>query len=278
MASRKVLYFIGLSLIMNALNAQVDESDTKTTPRIPVIHLGDRLKNETFYTGVDGRFVVSFANDSIVQARFFTVDQFQRYQEIHYHTNGDTIFLHNSSRVRVPYSVCSPEDAKIVAPENGIPVVVKFFAAKQLDAKKCVQERVLLDENVYYMDSISQQLYIPYKKIDCLYSNILAISYKNYYARLYKDIDTSYGGIDSKDYLKIDMSGRFLLWQEALFNEFPLVIKGDSIFPVDDEKNYQCWIDNGFFFPVMIKSHDKPWEAGEIPNNRIGLEGIKFEF
>ena len=64
----------------------------------------------------------------------------------------------------------------------------------------------------------------------------------------------------------------------ALFNEFPLLMKGDSIYPIDNEKNYQCWIDNGFFFPIMTKGHDDPGEARDIPYKRIGLEGIKFEF
>ena len=74
------------------------------------------------------------------------------------------------------------------------------------------------------------------------------------------------------------MSNLYFSCQYALFNEFPLVVKGDSIIPVDNEKNYQCWIDNGFFFPIMKKSYDKPWEAKDLPYQRIGLEGIKFEF
>ena len=41
--------------------------------------------------------------------------------------------------------------------------------------------------------------------------------------------------------------------------------KPPSNFPVDNEKNYQCWIDNGFFFPIMTKGHDDPGEARDIP-------------
>lgn len=278
MVFRKILCSFVLFVCVNILNAQENDSAIRTTRCFPVFHFDDSLINKNYYTGVDGRFVFSFANDSIVQARFFKVDRFRRYQKIHYHTNGDTVFLHNYSQTRIPYSLCTSEDAKIITPGKGIPVVVKFFYPKQLDAKKWVQERKLFDEIVYYMDSISQQLYIPYNSFACLYSNIIVISCRNYYARLYKDIDTSFEGMNSKDYLKIDFSGRNKLCQEALFNEFPLVIKGDSIFPVDNEKNYQCWIDNGFFFPIMVKGRDKPWKAEEIPNNRIGLEGIKFEF
>jgi len=274
MISKKILLYFGFFLIMNTMNAQKDESEKDTIPRFPVFHFGDQLENKTFYTGIDGRFVLSFANDSIVQARFFAVDRFQRYQKIRYYAKGDTIILHNTSQVRFPYSLYKFKDTDNIEPTTGIPVIVKFFYPKQGVWKKEIQDQLLLHEGIYYMDSSSRQLYIPYD--DCQYSNIIIVNHGNYYARVCKDIDTSI--YPSYNYLKIDLSNRYLLWQEALFNKFPLVIKGDSIFPIDKEKNYQCWIDNGFFFPTMVKRHDKPWEAKDIPSNRIGLEGTKFEY
>lgn len=277
MVYKKILFYLGLFVLVNVLNAQENDSTTKTTRRFPVLQLDEPLQNENYYTGIDGRFVLSFANDSIVQARFFKFDRIRRYQKIHYRTNGDTVFLHNYSQTRIPYSRCSSEDVKIITPGKGIPVVVKFFYSIQPDTIKRVRERKLLDEIVYYMDSISQQLYIPYNSVACLYSNIIVLSCENYYARLYKEIDTSYEGMISNDYLKIDFSNRGYMSLEALFNEFPLVMKGDSIFPVDSEKNHQCWIDNGFFFPIMVKGRGEPWKAEDIFYNTTGLEGIKYE-
>ncbi len=264
---------IVLLVLLNTMNAQEDESVANMNHRFPVLHFGDRLENDTFYTGIDGRFVMSFANDSIVQARFFQVDCFQRYQKIHYHASGDTIFLSNCSQVRIPHSLCRAKDVENV-PQTGVPVVVKFFYPKQGVWRKEVQEHLLLHEGIYYMDSVSLLLYIPYE--DCQYSNFIIVEHGSYYVRLCKEIDTFY--YSSYDYIKIDMGNRYSMCHYAMFNEFPLVIRGDSIFPVDNEKNYQCWIDNGFFFPIMAKCHDKPWEAKDIPYSKIGLEGIKFEF
>lgn len=274
MPSEKTLFFIVLFVIANALNAQESGPATDTIFRFPVLYFGDQLENKTYYTGIDGRFVLSFANDSVVQARFFSVDRFQRYQKIHYHTNGDTVFLHNTDQVRFTYSLCKSKDVKKIYSKKSIPVIVKFFCPKQFVMKKGVQEQYLMHEGIYYMDPDSLQLYIPYD--DCQYANIIIVNHIDYYARLCKDMDTSV--YPSYDYLKIDLTNRYSLCQKALFNEFPLMIKGDSIFPVDNEKNYQCWIDNGFFFPIMIKGHDKPWEARDIPYRRVGLEGTKFEY
>ena len=274
MVTKKFIFCIGLLVILNTLCAQEEKTVTNETPR--VIHFGDRLENDTFYTGIDGSFLISFANDSIIQARFFSEDMYDRYQKIRYRRSGDTIFLHNSSQPRLPYSLCKQEQIQDIEEKAGVPVMVRFFYPKQSMGRGSVQEHLLLHEGIYYMDSISLQIFIPYKEVYCRYSDIIVVSHKNYFVRLCKDIDSSY--YPRYDYLKIDMSNRYSSCHYAMFNEFPLLVKGDSIFPLDNEKNYQCWIDNGFFFPIMIKGHDKPWEAKDIPYWSVGMEGVKFEF
>lgn len=274
MEIKKKFFYFCLFVFLNTLNAQEDFSVTNATSR--VIHMGDQLQNDTFYVGVDGRFVMSFANDSIIQARFFSEDMLNRYQIIRYRRSGDTIFLHNSSQTRVPYSLCNLEQIQDIDGAEDIPVIVSFFYPKQSKGRGGVQEHLLLHEGIYYMDSISLQILIPYKKVYCQYSDIIVVSHGNYFVRFCKDIDSSY--YPSYDYLKIDLSNRYSSCLYALFNEFPLLVKGDSIYPVDNEKNYQCWIDNGFFFPIMTKGHDKPCEAKDIPYWRAGIEGVKFEF
>ncbi len=274
MMTKKILFYIILVIIMNTLNAQ--GGITVRNANTPVIRLGDQLQNDTFYVGVDGRFVLSFANDSIVQARFFGVDMFDRYQKIPYRRCGDTIFLHNSSQTRLPYSFCTQKPVQGMDGCGGNPVIVKFFYPKLSMARGDVREHRFHYEGIYYMDTISFQLYIPYEEVHCQYSDIIVVSVGNHHARLRKDIDISY--YSPYKYFKIDMSNFFPSCEYALFNEFPLVVKGDSIFPVDNEKNYQCWIDNGFFFPVMVKGHGKPKKAKDIPYWRAGLEGVKFEF
>lgn len=274
MVIRKNIFYISFFLILSTLEAQEDSSVTNRSSR--VIRFGDQLQNDTFYVGDDGRFVLSFANDSIIQARFFNVDRFDRYQNIHYRRNEDTIFLHNSSQPRVTYSLCKLNDVQNLDNKATIPVIIRFFYPEQPNRKGVAQKHLLMHEGIYYMDSISLQIYIPYKEVYCSYSDIIVVSHHNYHTRLYKEIDTSYYPI--YDYLEIDLSNRYSSCLYALFNDFPLLMAGDSIYPIDNEKNYQCWIDNGFFFPIMIKKHDEPWEAKDIPYRNIGIEGVKFEF
>lgn len=275
---RKLFPLLGVLLIYSSMaSAQKDVTDADTT--FPVFFLGEQLINDTFYTGINGHFVLSFANDSIIQAHFLSIDRYQRYQKIPYRRKGDTIFLHNSTQARLPYSICSSTEAKQPRPQEGIPVVVRFFSPLHPDKKMAIQEHRLNHEGVFYMDSTTRQIYIPYGKEYCLYSDIITVCDEGqYHVRLYKDLDVSYTGGQSEYYLKIDLSKLNSVWRDALFNEFPLLIKGDSIFPLDNEKNYQCWIDNGFFFPIMAKGHNKPWEAKDIPYWRVGLEGTKFEY
>lgn len=56
-------------------------------------------------------------------------------------------------------------------------------------------------------------------------------------------------------------------------NNFPLLMKGNKLIPIDKEKNEQCWIDNGFYFPTMKKSH-KTKSFDTIPRWSIGLNGV----
>ena len=64
METKKIFFCIGLLVILNTLNAQEYNSVTNATPRVIQF---DQLQNDTFYVGVDGRFVLSFADESIIQ-------------------------------------------------------------------------------------------------------------------------------------------------------------------------------------------------------------------
>lgn len=273
MVTKKPFLWICLFAFLNTLNAQ--ESDSVINPNRRNLLFGDQLINDTFYVGVDGRFVMSFANDSIIQVRFFCVDKHDRYQKIRYRRSGDTIFLHNSSQPRMPYSLCKLEHTPDLEGLSGEPVIVSFYSPMKSKEKGIVQEHRLDYVGIYYMDTVSLQILIP-AHIYCRYSDIIVVHHRAIFSRLCKVIDTSY--YPSYNYLRIDMSNMYPLCYHALFNEFPLVIKGDSIFPVDNEKNHQCWIDNGFFFPIMVKGQGKPWEAKDIVWWRAGLEGTKFEY
>ncbi|MBR4511390.1 MAG: hypothetical protein IKO59_01170 [Bacteroidales bacterium] len=40
---------------------------------------------------------------------------------------------------------------------------------------------------------------------------------------------------------------------DLIFDEFPLLIKGNKLIPINYNKRIQCWKENGFVFPIMKK-------------------------
>ena len=276
MKGRPIIFWIVLLWSVPTLNAQ--ETDSVTKPNYPIFDFNeDHLQNETFYTSRDGRFVFSFANDSVVQTRFYVPEYFfERYRKIPYHRVGDTVILHNSSLPRVTYTACNlTKEEKGRMKTRRWPVVVKYYG-KYGEEKNKIQEREFLCERFHYLDSTTKQVIIPAdENAEFRYSDIIVMNYLGAYVRLHKEHDTT-GVYVGKD-IRIDVNSTWFE-KEALFNDFPLVIKGDEIYPVDDEKNYQCWIDNGFLFPVLTKAKIRTSEAEFIHFGRIGIMGMKQEF
>lgn len=60
-------------------------------------------------------------------------------------------------------------------------------------------------------------------------------------------------------------------------DRFPLLIKGNKLIPIDKEKNEQCWIDNGFYFPTMKRSN-KTKSFDVTPRWSLGLNGLPSGF
>jgi hypothetical protein len=277
----KINFFVSLlllSVIEMSSNAQIRDTLDEififdTAPRI--IQIGDRLVNPTIYAGVDGRFMISFASDSIIQAKFYSQDGLNRYQDIPYYRKGDTIILSNHKGPRVPWSICSSDD---VSSKEDIPTLAKFFSSWRKPSCRPVHDRYFECEEIYYIDTARKLLFIPYDR--CYDKEIIVLSRSGCYVRLQKKDDGSLLSSKKDSFLRIDMSTFYHSWgYEALFDDFPLVIKNDTIFPLaDSSKSYQCWIDNGFFFPMMVKSNKSPSEIGTISELHIGLMGTKFEF
>lgn len=88
--------------------------------------------------------------------------------------------------------------------------------------------------------------------------------------------------------------GEFILryiWNDGCcLDNFPLLVKGNKLIPIDKEKNEQCWIENGFYFPTMKKSSKKKffdvivkWSLGlrDLPNpypeNTFGKISISID-
>jgi hypothetical protein len=62
-------------------------------------------------------------------------------------------------------------------------------------------------------------------------------------------------------------------WNFIFLDDFPLLIKGNKLIPIDKKKNEECFINNGFYFPIIKKSK-KEKNFKTIPAWTIGLQGL----
>lgn len=60
------------------------------------------------------------------------------------------------------------------------------------------------------------------------------------------------------------------------FDNFPLKIKNNKLIPLDEEKNFKCWVDNGFYFPTMKKekTSKKTIKTKRILLSDRGIQGL----
>jgi hypothetical protein len=98
---------------------------------------------------------------------------------------------------------------------------------------------------------------------------------RGHYILVYKDIFTYY-----RVKCSFDKERNFVVLEEnpdytneIIFNEFPLLVKGNKLIPIDKEKQMQCWLDNGFFFPKM-KMSKKTKKYKIINGHYIGLRNL----
>jgi hypothetical protein len=86
------------------------------------------------------------------------------------------------------------------------------------------------------------------------------------------------------DHFTIEISG-FYETQFVYFDNFKLLKKGNKLIPIDTKQNTDCFINNGFYFPIMKKSNEfKPykcivyWTKGlqGLPNIMLGTAGKPF--
>ena len=60
------------------------------------------------------------------------------------------------------------------------------------------------------------------------------------------------------------------------FHEFPLLIKGKKLVPCGNKEQLEeCWINNGFYFPIMRQRRKKS-EIKTISLWSIGLQGLPY--
>lgn len=137
-------------------------------------------------------------------------------------------------------------------------------------------------EDVLLMDTHSHRILIPTE----LSANDYIIVVKNgAYARTFVPREEC---PHKNECLLLDLSGMLIninasLHGQCRFDNFPVRITNDSIVPLDEKKNFECWIENGFRFPAMHRkaTQERPFfQINDIPSihllhwTSIGYAGL----
>lgn len=232
---------------------------------------------QTYYYGQDSIGCLEIKNDSVLFAYF--IDCWRpvtgSYEEVFYHRKGDTIFLstHNKPRARIDTAM-HINTAEKDKNEQSVPVIIKVFHKK--DSKKSSSPYNLVYEDIEYLDTVTNRITT---NIISQEAAIIVIKIAHTYLRVFVPEKNANGnGLNENgSAVSIDVSGAYA--NHGLFLEdFPLLIDGDCLCPIDAEKNFQCWIDNGFYFPVMQKKLEKRYFRYPTAEWNIGLQGLSGFF
>lgn len=62
----------------------------------------------------------------------------------------------------------------------------------------------------------------------------------------------------------------------VVLDHFPLLEKGNRLIPCSELKQVQCWVDNGFFFPIMKKSKKPNYSYKWKATKNRGLQNLPY--
>lgn len=216
---------------------------------LTILLLTAMLSDAQQYCGEYNRFLFEVVNDSLAKGAFlkdFEHDMKLKTYDIHLSKRGDTTFLNLNRPHRLTWSVITQAKAEeVLKNQSGKHVIVKCFIPNYRSVSPDYLKKW---EGVYLMDTHSHQIILPYKLIPddyifvvnawgCVRTFVPKNECPHEDERLLLDLSGVYSpiGEDSK----------------CLFDNFPIRITNDSIIPLNKEKNFECWIENGFRFPDM---------------------------
>lgn len=152
----------------------------------------------------------------------------------------DTLFLSTFERWRyigyVDSAVCYDKN-------QCFPILYKLF-----NYNHQYKKYDFLYEGIGWNDISTGYIYI--QDVDLFQGDYLIII-KKY--NKYERIPLSY--IENFDNPAILISTNLKFRGDLVFDEFPLLIKGNKLIPINYNKQIQCWKENGFVFPKMKKQN-----------------------
>lgn len=222
---------------------------------LSVLLISNFVFSQTYYGKNDfGKF--EFINDSVCTVSFLGLPFWDIVDTCSYIKNQDTIFL--SSKIQQCEIKYRSYDSPI---GKGYPVLMKIYEKRQ-------KKYELVGEvwDLVY-DTLNKRI-VWNKHWDG--DALIVIRIGPYY-----DIRTEVKRQSSTDYFdkKRIIINIDYVPTRIYFDSFPLLLKGNKLIPLDKTKNETCWIENGFYFPIMRKS-EKVKEYETIVYRLKGLIGL----
>jgi len=211
-------------------------------------------------------------NDSICTVSFILIpnlvpDNF--IDTCRYTQSNDTVFI--SSKIPNKFKIIPTDE--IVSLKHTTTGLLKVYMEEKNNRFSLLDERM---EGVAF-DTVSNQVILNTKMLFDLLSINNTFNYKLlfvFYSSYYGYLKFSLKNIKSK-YLLVKINKNDI-HQSLFFNSFPIIIKRNKLIPIDVEKQEKCWLDNGFYFPVM-KKNKRVKKYKTISDYRMSLgESITF--
>ncbi|HON20018.1 MAG TPA: hypothetical protein PLW70_01610 [Bacteroidales bacterium] len=212
------------------------------------------------YYGKDLFGRLKIINDSVCTVTFISWMDIRSEDTCSFRKQGDTLWLSTKARIRYRVNVYD-KNQPVFKP--WIPVIIKTYSYTAYNKKYNFS-----DEKTAIYDSLTKTIVLNESGFS-EGTYIIAFRIFGEYYRV--KCDFGYYQKPERKYLTLQEDTNY--FHGVVFNEFPLLVKGNKLIPIDEEKQVQCWLDNGFFFPKM-KMSKKHKKYNIINGNYIGLRNL----
>lgn len=213
-------------------------------------------KSQIYY-GENNFGKLEIVNDSICMINFAHISGAPEMHSCSYKRKSDTIFLYTiKNNLKIEINECDKVEWK------GFPIIIRSYS-------KLKNEYVFSGERAFIYDTLHDMITIKDFYIDK--EDIIVIQFLLGYKRII------YEGNKTRCFSIHNLINFGYPSNYMYFDDFPLLIKGNRLIPIDKDKNFQCWIENGFYFPIMKKGKaNKKYKTFEYWS--LGLRGLPNGF
>ena len=218
---------------------------------------------QEYYYGKDNFGQLVIINDSSFSATFYREGWHVYNDTGYYHRNGDTLFLSTISKNKYKIEEISERDLPELRFLSG--GLIKVYKKDRSNYYIATEEFA----NVY--DEETKKYYLIYY----FDGNEIIVFCDNYHAYTRVRYKKKMHDNERRKILKIEVLDESL---SLHLDDFPLLKRENILIPINKEKNEDCWINNGFYFPKMKKKKQRNFKVvGVWSKGLFGLPSGGFE-